>query len=446
MQGNRYYVLMLLTLGYIVGEIAHFLIATTSAAVAADIHYGDQACQGDDDKCDADWSEETCGNVSSCNWEYTGRGVEFQLLAGPAFIVTFTFSALLMGFLADNFSRPKILSAAITVFSVACVLMGFSQAYWQLVALRMLIAFGEAACRPASGSLIIDYFNEDQRAKANGILSWGVYYGYGLAFIFGIYVTEADLFGFGWRSAYVIGGAPGLIIAILLFFIQDPRAEMKNEKEKEKAGFNLSNYLWSIKKGFWQPAMICLLLSASVRQMAGYSWANNNVNFFNTYHPGKEIGYWFTICSIVGGGLGVFFGGFLSDLLVKRLGIRSRLWLLSGFHLLATPFAALTLYLDPPYAFITLMGYYFCAETWFAILFTVILEIVPQNTKSITVSTFLFIMNNLGGNLPVLIEPVSDWIGFDTALNIFWPGLVGLSGLMFGLSSFTMANHAGEAK
>ena len=30
-----------------------------------------------------------------------------KVLVGPAFVVTFTFSALLMGFLADNFSRPK---------------------------------------------------------------------------------------------------------------------------------------------------------------------------------------------------------------------------------------------------------------------------------------------------------------------------------------------------
>ena len=63
------------------------------------------------------------------------------------------------------------------------------------------------------------------------------------------------------------------------------------------------------------------------------------------------------------------------------LDYRSRLWLLGGFHILATPFAALTLYLSPPWAFASLMGYYFFAETWFAILFTVILELVPENTR-----------------------------------------------------------------
>ena len=51
--------------------------------------------------------------------------------------------------------------------------------------------------------------------------------------------------------------------------------------------------------------------------------------------------------------------------------------------ILAAPFAALTLYLKPPYCFIALALYYFFAETWFAILFTVIVEIVPSNTRGL---------------------------------------------------------------
>merc|ERR1711915_410530 len=184
--------------------------------------------------------------------------------------------------------------------------------------------------------------------------------------------------------------------------------------------------------------MICLLLSAAVRMASGLSWANNNRNYFDQYHEGEEIGIWFMLCSIIGGGCGVLMGGTLSDLLVKKMGLKSRLWLLGGFHILATPFAALTLYLSPPWAFASLMGYYFFAETWFAILFTVILELVPENTRSITVSMFLFIMNNIGGNLPVLVEPFTDWIGLQGTLYIFWPGLVCVSGIMFSLSSLTL--------
>ena len=31
------------------------------------------------------------------------------------------------------------------------------------------------------------------RGLANGILSWGVYYGYGLAYVYGIYVTNVSM-------------------------------------------------------------------------------------------------------------------------------------------------------------------------------------------------------------------------------------------------------------
>ena len=51
---------------------------------------------------------------------------------------------------------------------------------------------------------------------ANGIFSWGVYFGYGLAYIYGQYLTKADVLDQGWRSSYVIGGAPGIVIGLLI--------------------------------------------------------------------------------------------------------------------------------------------------------------------------------------------------------------------------------------
>ncbi|RZF42047.1 hypothetical protein LSTR_LSTR006640 [Laodelphax striatellus] len=40
-----WYVLVVLTLGYLTAELGHFLIGVTSKATATDIHYGDIACQ-----------------------------------------------------------------------------------------------------------------------------------------------------------------------------------------------------------------------------------------------------------------------------------------------------------------------------------------------------------------------------------------------------------------
>ena len=67
------------------------------------------------------------------------------------------------------------------------------------------------------------------------------------------------------------------------------------------------------------------------------------------------------------------------------------------------------------------------AETWFAILFTVIVEIVPLDVRSVVIGIFLFLMNNVGGNLPVIVDPVAEKYDYRTALMIFFPGFVGAS-------------------
>ena len=61
-------------------------------------------------------------------------------------------------------------------------------------------------------------FSPESRGVATGIFSWGVYFGYGLAYIYGKYLTQADILGEGWRDSYVIGGAPGVVIALAMLF------------------------------------------------------------------------------------------------------------------------------------------------------------------------------------------------------------------------------------
>ena len=77
---------------------------------------------------------------------------------------------------------------------VACLLMGVADSYWQLVLLRMLIAGGESVCRPMCGAMIADLFSPRSRGVANGIFSWGVYVGFGMAFVLGINVTDVRIY------------------------------------------------------------------------------------------------------------------------------------------------------------------------------------------------------------------------------------------------------------
>ena len=56
-----------------------------------------------------------------------------------------------------------------------------------------LIIHRESGCTPLSASLIADRFSHRSRAFAMSLYTWGIYVGYGLAFLIGIYITELNV-------------------------------------------------------------------------------------------------------------------------------------------------------------------------------------------------------------------------------------------------------------
>lgn len=159
MMSSNWFYLALMTVGYIFGEIAHFLINTSSKAVARDVQFGNQACfelenitLGENDTTckDADTEAKCQENSDKCYWDYNGSGIEYQVLAGPAFIAVFTFANLLTGLTSDRIAgyskyigRHTLMAFGVLLFSVSLFLMGLANSYWQLVLLRMGIAAGK---------------------------------------------------------------------------------------------------------------------------------------------------------------------------------------------------------------------------------------------------------------------------------------------------------------
>lgn len=64
---------------------------------------------------------------------------------------------------------------------------------------------------------------------------------------------------------------------------------------------------------------------------------------------------------------------------------------------------------------------------WFGIVFAVLVEIVPVQVRSTSVAVFLFVMNNVGGNLPILVDPVAKYLGYRESVMIFYAGFYLLS-------------------
>jgi len=481
------YILLLLTLSYLVGEMGHFLLGATSREIARDVGYGDKACFGKENgtilSCRKRKDEASChirgdDGVEQCKWDYTGLGMDYQVLAGPAFIAVFTVSGVIFGITADCMNRLRLLSFAVLLYSLAISAMGFATQYWQLVLLRMLLAAGESACSPICVSLISDLFSEKSRGVATGILHLGVYVGFGLSQAAGIYLTRADIFGLGWRAVYILTGLPGILISFLLVCLPDPRMSeqpisvqsssrktsfleltpveskylqipLKSEDDNNNpaAKSTFKENLKSLSSCLLSPFMLVMFLGASCRHSAGFTWAYNCRLYFLSYYPDNDVGTYFTFSAIVGGASAVIIGGAIADRLAYKgapdsdngnqaqlRGSRIRLYVLGVSMLLSSPFAVGVLALQPPYAFVCLLGYYLLAETWFGILFITLVEVAPDNLKTSILGIFLFFMNNTGGNIPVALDPLSKAIGYRESLYILYPGMMALSGVFFILA------------
>lgn len=50
-----------------------------------------------------------------CKWDYTGQGYDYQILAGPIFILIYTFAAIPVGIAADLYNR-KVSRGCINAF------------------------------------------------------------------------------------------------------------------------------------------------------------------------------------------------------------------------------------------------------------------------------------------------------------------------------------------
>ncbi|CAG2221727.1 unnamed protein product [Mytilus edulis] len=361
--------LFLFLLTYLLNQLDRFLFGITAKSMAQEVHFGDQACMinstyftdsdligsnNTDIKCEAG-AENLCLNIRNgngsyvCKWDYNGQGLEYQLVAGPVFIVIYTFSGIFISFAADKYNRKVMLASCLLIWSTMTLLTGFVNSYWQIVILRFGLGIGEAGCTPFAASMIADYFPKQSRGLALGVYNWGIYIGYSMSYAFGNFISKANINNQGWRWSYFLAAIPGIAVAALLFLtVKDPprqQSEPDKDADKEQNTMSVKYKAKRVFTRFFNPSVMLLLLASSIRNAAGYVISYNTQQYFTDLHQTKEqIGDYMSWIPIVGGIFSVTVGGLLSDVIVKRLGLYSRVIVIIISLTLAAPFAAGTLF------------------------------------------------------------------------------------------------------
>ena len=135
--------------------------------------------------------------------------LELGLVGGVAFALFYSTLGLPIAKLADRRSRVNIIAVCLAVWSAMTAASALVTGFWQLLAVRIGVACGEAGGTPPAHSLIGDLYEVRRRTTAIAVYQIGSPVGSAFGLFFGGWAAET----YGWRAAFAMVGVPGLLLA-----------------------------------------------------------------------------------------------------------------------------------------------------------------------------------------------------------------------------------------
>jgi MFS family permease len=123
------------------------------------------------------------------------------------------------GYLADRWNRKRAMGKTVVAWSALTAAGATALNFPMLVGLRSMLGFGQAISEPSANSLIGDYYPPDKRGTAFSIQQVMLFVGTGLGVGIGGLISTT----LGWRWALVIMALPGLLVALMVFRLREPK-------------------------------------------------------------------------------------------------------------------------------------------------------------------------------------------------------------------------------
>ncbi len=248
-------------------------------------------------------------------------------LAGSLFTWTYSAYMPVSGWLADRHSRPLLVTAAIVLWSMACLGTAISSTAAQLLASRVAMGITESLYVPAAIALITDFHGARTRSRALSIHGFAQFVGITLGGFYGGWSAEH----IGWRHGYASLTVAGVIYAAILGWRFRGAPSTRNEQSRSKVSLKPligSPLYWSISAAF---LVFCAML------WIGYTWLPTFIH--ERYGLGLTAsGVVGTLFTQSGAAAGVLFGGWLGDYAGSRSST-GRFYVTANGLLLCAPFA-----------------------------------------------------------------------------------------------------------
>ena len=333
-------------------------------------------------------------------------------MLGSAFMLCYMLAAPLFGRLGDKHNRARIAAVGLSVWSLATMLSGFATSYRMLLATRTLVGVGEASFGTVSPGLLSDYFSRERRGRTLSYFFLAIPVGSALGYILGGQLGQA----FGWQTAFLLVGLPGLFLALPLYFLKDPRrSEPESSATKSEALLPELRIFWKNRTYVYAT----LSMAAMTFALGGLAqWAPSFLHrsFGLEVARGNTL---FGVITVVSGIVGTLAGGWLGDRFQKRTPT-GYLYVSAVGFLLGAPLMILALTTS---SLNVCLAAIFGAELFLFLntgpLNTVLVNVVTPGRRAMGFAINIFAIHALGDAIsPAIIGFLSDHWGLSNALLI----------------------------
>ena len=220
------------------------------------------------------------------------------------FMLGYMCYAHVVGYFADGSLRQKWIGASALIWSAATLACATARNYFSLLFTRGLIGVGEAGFTTIAQPFLAENYPKKKRATILAVFGLAMPAGSALGYLWG----GAIGLHWGWRTAFLLAGVPGLVLGILsLTHLKDIRRAQQTAAEKPsrhdyKALFQNKPFLF-----------ICLAHAMITFIIGGLSaWMPTYLHRYLQMDV-AQAGTWFGALVICCGAAGTYAGGKLAD-------------------------------------------------------------------------------------------------------------------------------------
>lgn len=330
---------------------------------------------------------------------------QLGLLSGFTFAIFYVTMGIPIARLADQKNRRNIVAMSLGLWSIMTAVSGLARSYVQLLLARIGVGVGEAGGSPPAHAMISDYFPPHKRATALSFYSMGIYFGMMIGFVMGGYLNQS----LGWRNAFFVLGIPGVIFSLLFYAtVKEPKRGATDIGHTEIQTHSLGDVLRLL---YSKKTFVILALATGLHTFSIYGVFNWAPSFLTRLHglTQSEVGVALGIIFGVGGGVGTFLGGYLTD----HFGKDDKRWYLkipAIAIIISIPFIVSALFF--PNTLISEISFGVCSCLYSMYLgpsISVAHRLVPASMRALTSAILFLVLNLIGlGFGPLVVGMISD--------------------------------------